>query len=764
MKTGRLLSSLFFALFFGISMLLALYGQSRVHELENQLVLRMQISTEAAASKISTDIERLRGLAELFAREHAASLEPLLDAPSNEAQKKRVFDKVQAYFPEQFASTLVGIDGMPLFSSLTGKVGQMCQNDLKTYAASALPQRQIYAPTMHMNPSGKAFGRHFDIMVPIADQAGAAQGIFFVSLQVALIETTLKLHQLPAHRLLLMSAAKSQQIQTEADAALLPEKKFPQLDAAALAQIHALKEIAGTGWAVLALPQAGVLQSLTRDIWLEIFGIWLGVNLLLTFGFVFFKRETQRLLESDALNRALRTEVGTRQQTEQRLREMTVYDQLTGLTNKQALTEFLSHALASAQKTQIPLAVLFFDLDRFKILNDTLGHGYGDMLLKAVAQRLKDQIPETDLIARWGGDEFIIVMPAIKDANAAGELAESLIKAMRAPFQTGSHEVITSVSIGISLYPDFGAGIDTIVKNAKTAMYRAKHEGRNTFRFYSEEMGAQFMDRLKLENDLRHALERNEFRVYYQPRVRLDDGRLIGAEALLRWQHPERGLVLPQVFLPLLEETGLIVETGGWILQQACRQIRAWHDAGLHLAVSVNLSARELADHSLIERVSASLLQNGIPASRLEIELTEGTLMAHTEQNLAKLAALKGLGIQIAMDDFGTGYSSLAYLKRFPTDTLKIDKSFIDGLPGNEDDESITVTIIRLGMGLALHIVAEGIETPAQRGFLVSKGCHEGQGYLFSMPVPIDEFEAQALFTDCAASDGGVMKYPDQDQ
>ena len=426
--------------------------------------------------------------------------------------------------------------------------------------------------------------------------------------------------------------------------------------------------------------------------------------------------------------------------SEAQLERLAHYDPLTALPNRLLLTSRLEHAIQRAQRQQGRLAVLFIDLDRFKHVNDSLGHPTGDALLRAVADRLGQRIRREDTLARLGGDEFVVVLESIERPAEATNVAQSLIDAMAEPFQVGDgRPLYLGASIGISLYPEDGEEALQLLRNADTVMSQAKAQGRNSYRYYTESLTRAANQRLALESRLRRALEREEFVLHYQPQVAMADERIVGVEALVRWQDPEEGLIPPDRFIPLAEETGLIVPLGDWVMRQACRQMRQWRDAGLPpLTLAVNLSAQQFAQPGLAEQVAALLAETGLPAGCLELELTESILMQHTAHGQASLDALRALGVALSIDDFGTGYSSLAYLKRLPIDKLKIDKSFVQGIPDDRNDAEIATTVIAMARNLRLRVLAEGVETIAQRDFLHAAGCDTYQGFLFSRPVPPD--------------------------
>ncbi len=426
-----------------------------------------------------------------------------------------------------------------------------------------------------------------------------------------------------------------------------------------------------------------------------------------------------------------------RKVAEERLTFMAQFDPLTGLPNRSLYLDRLWQTITQAGRADGCVGVLFVDLDRFKIVNDTLGHGAGDELLLQVAQRLQAGVRSADTVCRLGGDEFAIALSGLIHADDAGPLAHMIVQDLSRPFTVAGQDVYVSASVGISIFPQDGSDPDTLLRNADTAMYRAKESGRNTHRFFLAQMNERAVERLQIETQLRGALERGEFLLHYQPKVNLGNGQISGFEALLRWQHPERGLVPPADFIAILEDTGLIIPAGDWIVAQVCRQLRQWQAAGLRLRpVAVNLSARQFNQKNLDTAIGHILETSGISPDLLEFELTESMLMSDSEAAVQTLKNMKARGLRLSVDDFGTGYSSLAYLKRFPLDSLKIDRAFIRDVTTDPDDATIAMAIINLAHSLNLNVVAEGVETEAQLSFLKAHACDEMQGYYFARPLP----------------------------
>lgn len=436
------------------------------------------------------------------------------------------------------------------------------------------------------------------------------------------------------------------------------------------------------------------------------------------------------------------TDITDRKRAEERIHYLAYYDDLTGLPNRSLLNKLVDQALIEARRNRLHGAILFVDLNRFKPINDTLGHDVGDRLLKQVAERLRDAVRSEDVVARMGGDEFVVGLFDITRREHAAVVAQKLLAALDPPFWVEEHELKAGAAIGISIYPRDGFDTESLLRMADIAMYRAKQSGQDSYAFYSHEMNRRALDRLKIESGLRRGIDRNELFLHYQPKVDIQSGRIVGAEALVRWNHPERGLVPPGDFIPVAEESGLIVRLSAWVLDAALRQAHDWHAAGCApLKVAVNLSARDFTP-GLAARVAALLASHGVPPSWLELEITEGMLTHGNREVITLMDEVAALGVSLSLDDFGTGYSSLSYLKRFPIDTLKIDRSFVTGIPDDGNDCAIAGAIVSMAQRLGHRVIAEGVETAEQLAFLKSLGCQEMQGYFFSAPVAAEEFTA----------------------
>jgi diguanylate cyclase (GGDEF)-like protein/PAS domain S-box-containing protein len=412
------------------------------------------------------------------------------------------------------------------------------------------------------------------------------------------------------------------------------------------------------------------------------------------------------------------------------------HDTLTDLPNRGLLSDRLDRAITLAHRHNKTLALLYLDLDRFKHINDSLGHAVGDRLLRAVAQRLNDCVRASDTVSRQGGDEFVILLSELVRVQDAAVCAEKILQAVQLPYIIDVHELHITASIGIVVYPTDGIESEALLQNADFAMYEAKDRGRNNFQFYRLDLNSSATERQSLDSGLRHAIQRDEFTLYYQPSMNLSTGMIAGVESLIRWRHPTRGIICPTQFIAVAEESGLIVPIGRWVLREACRQAQAWQDAGLPpIRLAVNISAVELRSNGFVEGVKTILMETGFDPRRLEFELTETFLMQDSKSTALVLRALKELGVKLALDDFGTGYSSLSYMKRFPIDTLKVDRSFVRDLTTDADDASIVSAVINMGKSLHMGVVAEGVETRDQLTFLQEHSCPEAQGYYFSRPL-----------------------------
>jgi diguanylate cyclase (GGDEF)-like protein len=430
-----------------------------------------------------------------------------------------------------------------------------------------------------------------------------------------------------------------------------------------------------------------------------------------------------------------------KRRADERIEYLASHDSLTGLPNREMFNGLLRHSIETAQRHGWKFSLLFIDLDRFKVINDSLGHEAGDMLLVEVSHRLRGALRGSDVVARLGGDEFVVILEETGERGDIEKIAGELLSTLSQPMQLSGHECHTTASIGIALYPSDGIDAQTLTKNADMAMYLAKEDGKNGFRFFNSDVKVQSIERLTLETALRRALERDQFSLHYQPKVDMLTGQITGVEALLRWEHPDFGMVSPMQFIPLAEETGLIVPIGRWVLKEACGQNMAWQRRGLRpVSMAVNLSPRQFADPNLLHDVDEALFASGMSPVLLQLEVTESMVMRNVARAIRVLDAIQSRGIRIAIDDFGTGHSSMSLMKQFPIDTIKIDRSFVRDLAEDPEDQAIAQAIISMGKALGMTVVAEGVETVEQQTFLREQGCDEMQGYLISKPVPAREF------------------------
>ncbi|MGZ8288640.1 MAG: putative bifunctional diguanylate cyclase/phosphodiesterase [Telluria sp.] len=450
----------------------------------------------------------------------------------------------------------------------------------------------------------------------------------------------------------------------------------------------------------------------------------------------------QRGAELAHARQCIATDAIERSANEQRIHHIAQHDVLTGLPGRSLLQDRMGLAIAASEQSGHQLWVMLIDLDRFKYVNDSMGHKAGDVLLVTVAARLRSALSDSDTVARLSSDEFVVILAERPDAPLSAALVQGLMDAIAAPVWLGAREYSVTCSIGVAVYPAPGAPADSLIEHADIAMYSAKKLGRNNFQFYTPAMNDEAQERVRIESWLRKALERDEFVLHYQPQLDIASGRVVGMEALIRWNHPELGMVAPGRFIGVAEDTGLIVPIGAWVMRAACAQNRAWQDAGLgKLRVAVNLSARQFGSPELLDNIRAVLLETGISPECLEIELTESLFMSDVTLAVELLHSMKALGINLSIDDFGTGYSSLSYLSRFPIDVLKIDRSFVSAITRDARDAALVASIINLAHNLKLAVIAEGVETPEQLDYLRRHGCDEMQGYLASRPLPAKEFE-----------------------
>jgi diguanylate cyclase (GGDEF)-like protein len=721
------------------------HGNSLLSDFKARQYDIMTDAAHGAAATISREVGRLHVATAFFAKQQSQLLADLAKNPDDPALRAELGRRIDAVFNNVISFSLVDEFGALLLPNPQQVIGPRCQNDIARYViAHSGDANTVYTPSTHFTRDGNKFDQHFDIIVKNPDG-----GFFFMGVHANTLQQLLKLHELPGHQLVLLSGDKAMNEDLTVNTGLRSAMDLPPLEADEVAELWGLTSIPSTSWKLAARARPGFFEERGREIWRDMLVYWLVFSVVVLMFITLWSHERNRRLRIADMNTNLILEIKERRKAEARLQELTRYDQLTGLSNRKTAEDYLRHIMASAKRTGKQAAVLFLDLDHFKDINDSLGHGAGDELLKLVANRLSAQIRAEDLLARWGGDEFIAILPHIEGAGDAATFSTKLIEVMRKPFTVGAHEVRTTISIGIAVYPHSGTAPETLIKNADLALYRAKWAGRNRFQFFSSDMDEEMQFRLRQEKELRLAISRSEFEVYYQPRLNLADNRITCAEALLRWNHPEQGVLAPGYFLKTLEDSDLIEEVGDWVMAQVCQQLRKWQEAGRPaICVSVNLSGKEFSHPNLVERLNKHASEQCLARGLIELEITETFLMEHTADSLAKLNTLRELGFRLAIDDFGTGYSSLAYLRRFPIQTLKIDKSFIRNIHEASEDQEIVRTIIALARTLNLVTVAEGVENREQWDLVREMGCNEVQGFVIALPMPAADLE-KLLTQDC---------------
>lgn len=713
--------------------------QTKIQRFEARQHALMSAQVKAAKREIESKLSQLQQQAALFVEEQRALLIKAMNTPDAQAHRQ-LQQKVARYFPANVGFTFATSKGALFFKPPAHPMSPECQQDLLKFSASSGSRPGSHITRIHPTAKALGLGRHFDVITagPVTDRM--PQGIFLVSLSDEYLARAMRNYEVNGNPLMLVETDDLHALQGRSKQRVFATGSNFRLSSADLNSILARASIANTHWQLIALPNpvyfAAGRQAVRRDAyWMG--GTMLAVILLLVW---MNRRESHRhQIESGKINEKFGAEILKHERTEASLHELSLYDVLTGLANRETAINFLGHIISNAERSGRHAVVLFIDIDHFRNIIESMGPDCGDMLLKEAAQRLKRHVRRGDLIARWGEDEFVIVLFEGAGPRQASQIAKTLLNVMQTPFKIGTRELTATASIGIAPYPEAGLEVDTLLKNAQTAMSRAKQVGRNNYCFFNPEMNVAFQSRMHLEDELRTAVAHAQFVLYYQPRFDTQTGKLKGAEALLRWQHPAHGLLLPGDFLDVLEETGLIDPVGIWIMQTVSQHAQQLCVAqNPEFRVAFNLTGREFSMPGLISRAS-QYLDTGI-RSNLDVEINEGFLMAHTAENLVKLHALKQLGLELAIDDFGTGHSSLAYLRRFPINVLKIDRSFVGGLPDDANDAALSNTIIQLAHNLELHVVAVGVESPAQLEFLKHHQCDEVQGFLLGKPVPFQTF------------------------
>lgn len=715
-----------------------LYHGLEAEKLEFRAALNhnMRESVKDLRGELEEDLSRLQQLARLLTQEQSNLIQQLYSNPGNRYLENELSKKAGIYFPDLLGNLLADASGRPVQPEKVRMVGEQCLSELAEYAQTAFSLPHAHVPNIHLNPV-EGSGRHFDVMVPWVNRDS---GIYLLSIRDTLLQRLIKRNEGAGYHLLLVDVSGKSSVQLGSTSGAPAEIKKARLSSEELESADHRGFVSGTRWEVIALPDPAYINEKFSEMERETLYIWLLIVffLLLIVSLWWFEiSRGRRLLE---LNAALQQEVQTHGETEAELRKLTNFDPLTTLPNRKSIDNYFKRLLATVEEEGHRPAVLFFDLDRFQDINDTLGHGYGDVLLKEVASRIKELVEPHDLLARWGGDEFVIVMHNVRDESELAHFANELLEIMRTPIQLHRQAVTTTVSIGVSIYPEAGHTAELLLKNADLAMYRAKNDGRNRFRFFLQEMDDIANERIRLEIEVRNAIESDEFEPYFQPRMDVKTGVIKGCEALMRWQRADE-LLTPGVFLPVLEETGMIEAAGKAVRDKICRHAREWGRQYLGIGqISINLSGKEFFRQNIVEQLSTAISDCGLESCNFEIEITEGHLMENTADSLSKLHALKNIGFSIAVDDFGTGYSSLSYLRRFPVDVVKIDQSFVRGCVSSPEDQEIIRAIISLAHTLDLHVVAEGVESIAQMELLRAMGCDELQGYFIGHPMSADDY------------------------
>jgi diguanylate cyclase (GGDEF)-like protein len=700
---------------------------------------QLQAAASQAAASIAREVQRMEHTASLLVQQQAPALHALHQNPQDLRLRRQVERQLHRVFDPSTRFNLIDADGVPRLPDPGKMLGPRCRADMLALArldihagsGDETPLQVLHTPSMHPSPQGTRFARHFDLVVP---EPGG--GLFFIGVRAEGLQQLLQLHRQPGQQLALLSGENWRYEDLSADFTPTPTRENRKLTPEERAAVRARVPVEGTRWALAASLAPGVANDYREAVWRTQQRYWGAFTLVLALFSYLLVREIGRRARLSELNTSLRAEIGVRQRAEAELYALTRNDPLTGLANRIAAQDYLDNVLTTCQRTGTQAALLFFDLDHFKTINDSLGHAYGDRVLQEVAKRLKPLLRDGELFARWGGDEFLLVQPSVQGADDATRLAQLLLDAMRQSVTLAGQDVRATLSIGIALYPDCGHDGATLIRHADQALYHAKQGGRDGYQHFSAAMDVAVQRRLSREQAMRRAMSGREFELVFQPKLHLASGRASGAEALLRWRHPVEGLIPPSEFLPLLEESGMICQVGEWVVETACEVLAEWQANGLaDQRLAINLSAREFARPDLVDFLSQKLTAAGVAPARMEIEITETCLMDHSDTSLDRLHELARRGFRLAIDDFGTGYSSLAYLRRFPVHALKIDQSFVRHMHDNVEDREIIRTIVTLAHTLDLTVVAEGVEHIAQNELLRGMGCDVAQGYLLSRPL-----------------------------
>ena len=715
----------------------------------------MQQTVKTASEKLALQLQGLRNVMQLFAHDYHEDFQSLAASAQDDDIYQKILFPLRQYFEDHYAFTLADENGTVFYDDFGEKIGELCLSDIKSFASSG-KNNDIY---IHPGPGEY----HFDVMVNWPMALGK-NGVFFVSFKPALLTKILKNSEVYGHQLYVTRKDNPELIEISAEGGRNKITRSIRLSPEEFQQIAYRAEVKDTQWQVLDFPDGQILTGQRQSFEKQIIVVFLIVLLVNLYMYKLAKRASiKRLLAEKALvnmnskleqkvlertedlnaqNKLLEAEIHQRNMIEHQLNHQANHDSLTALPNRALLEDRLEHALTRAIRTRGRFSVMFLDLDNFKVINDSLGHAIGDQLLKKLVHRISSVVRHEDTLARFGGDEFTLVLESIKSVEELSLIAGKILQVASQPIKIAHHEITVTLSIGITVYPDDANNVEQLLSNADMAMYRAKARGRNNYEFFVHEMTLQANRRHELSVELRHALSRNEFQVFYQPKVDLETDTVTGLEALLRWHNPRLGHIRPAEFIPVLEETGLIIPVGEWVLEQACQLIKKRQiQYKPALQIAVNVSLRQCHDQSFLSRVEKIISGKGIRTGMLEFEVTESLLADSVLGAADTLTSLQKMGIRIAIDDFGTGYSSLNYLYRFPIDTIKIDASFIAGLSLAQKNNDIVSTIIAMANRLNMRCVAEGVETNEHVMFLQQQRCHLAQGFFFSQPVPASKLD-----------------------
>ncbi len=714
-------------------------ARQQIWQQQAQTQAEMLFAGQRVREQLENAIDRLHNLALLFASEQSALLRQLQLQPNDPVAQSLLRNKVTAYFPQYLAFTLADRSGDLVMEDDSGLIGKGCRRDIRLFASRIQAGRReyVYSPHIHFNPSMGMYDRHFDVMVPTPDN----QLIFFVSIRAVFLQQHMRRLESELYRFLLLDHEQPTTVELTSSSQPTPVKRFVRLNDTEQATLVHIGPISQTAWMIAVQPRLAVIARLIRKTQLRNFTLFILWLLAILAGLMLFRHEKNRRQRLHALNEQYLQEIEYRRNAEEHINKLTNFDPVTTLPNRKSAQKFLRQVVEDARNHQSRPAVLFIDIDHFAHFNDAHGHQAGDELLMLVARRLGSAVQPGDMLARWGGDDFVIILPHAPDRHQLGQFAEQLVTLMHQPFKVQGTLALAQISIGIANWPEAGEDAEALFKNADHALHAAKSHGRNCWRFFLKEMNEEAHRRIALKSDMRRAIQTSEFEPWFQPKMDLRSGRYCGAEMLARWRHPQKGVLPPSAFLPLAEETGMMRMIGEQLRNKVCTQMQAWQDSGLKSGqIAINLSGREFEQERLVEHMQTKIQECQLDPGLFQLEITESQIMADSSASLARLFALKEIGFSLAIDDFGSGYSSLAYLKRFPVDVLKIDRSFITDCTNRAEDRDILRMIIQLAHGLSLTVVAEGVEHEEQLQVLRGLGCDQIQGYFYAQPMPAEAF------------------------